>query len=95
MDNFYTIFTYAFASLFAMINPIGMAAVFLQVTKDLAEKKRHELAYRVAFYGFLTSLITFFIGPHILRFFGITLASLQIAGGMLVFYTHRTSRCEL
>lgn len=86
MEHFNSIFAYAFASLFSMVNPIGMSAVFLAMTKDYDISKRHKTAYLVSLYGAILVIATFFIGPYILRFFGISLASIQVAGGMLVFY---------
>lgn len=87
MQDFYSNFAYAFASLFAMINPIGMSAVFLAMTHNYSIERRHRVAYKVALYGTILLVCTFFIGPDILRFFGISLSSIQVAGGMLVFYS--------
>lgn len=86
MHNYYDIFTYAFASLFAIINPIGMSAVFLSMTQSHAREIRHRMAYQVATYGAILLIVTFFVGPFVLRFFGISLANIQIAGGLFVFY---------
>src|ERR1700722_10346039 len=87
MNHFYLIFTYSFASLFAMINPIGMSSVFLGMTKDYTASKRHSMAYRVALYGAIFVISTFFVGPYVLKFFGISVAYIEVAGGALVFYT--------
>ncbi|MDF2941118.1 MAG: hypothetical protein K0R66_1760 [Gammaproteobacteria bacterium] len=87
MDSFANTFFYAFAALFSMLNPIGMSAVFLAITKDYPAAIRHKMAYKVAVYAAILLVASFFVGPYLLRFFGISLASIQIAGGMLVFYT--------
>ena len=87
MDKFTEIFMYAFASLFAVINPVGMSAVFLSMTRDLPKDVRHKGAYRVAIWGGFLLVATFFVGPGLLRFFGISVASMQVAGGLLVFFT--------
>ncbi len=87
MNQFYTAFVYGFISLFSMVNPIGMSAVFLAMTKDYPDAKRHRTAYLIALYGTILLIATFFIGPYVLSFFGISLASIQVAGGALVFYT--------
>jgi multiple antibiotic resistance protein len=87
MSLFYSTFMYGFASLFAVINPIGMSAVFLSLTKDMSLELRNKAAYQVASYGTLLLVATFFIGPGLLHFFGISISSMQVAGGALVFFT--------
>lgn len=87
MDIFNDVFIYAFVSLFSIVNPIGMSAVFLELTKKFSDERRHTAAYLIALYGFILLLATFFIGPYILKFFGISLPSIQVAGGILVFYS--------
>lgn len=86
MQEYYTLFSYAFASLVSIVNPIGMSVIFLTMTKDLENNERHKIAYKVAIYSTIVTIITFFVGPSVLRFFGISLSSIQVAGGMLVFY---------
>jgi multiple antibiotic resistance protein len=78
---------FTFVSLFAMVNPIGMAAVFLELTRDYPVGVRHTLAYKVAIYGFLLLVVALFVGPYVLNFFGVSLQDIQIAGGIYVFYT--------
>lgn len=87
MGIFSSVFVYAFVSLFAIVNPIGMSAVFLELTKKFSQEHRHAAAYLIAIYGTILLLATFFIGPYILKFFGISLPSIQVAGGILVFYS--------
>jgi multiple antibiotic resistance protein len=87
MAIFTDTFMYGFASLFAVINPIGMSAVYLSMTRDLSEAVRQKGAYQVAMFGGGLLLVTFFLGPWILKFFGISIASMQVAGGILVFFS--------
>jgi multiple antibiotic resistance protein len=87
MNLFTETFMYGFASLFAVINPVGMSAVFLSMTKDLPASVRQKGAYRVALWGGILLVATFFIGPGLLKFFGISVAAMQVAGGLLVFFT--------
>lgn len=87
MDIFYNTFIYAFASIFSIVNPLGMAPIFLGLSKDRTTTERHLLAYQVALYGAVLLIITLLLGPFVLRFFGISLPYIQIAGGCLVFYT--------
>jgi multiple antibiotic resistance protein len=85
MELFLSVFVYAFASLFSIVNPIGMSAVFLSLTKHVPDERRHQMAYLIAIYGAILLIVTFLIGPYILYFFGISLPSIQVAGGILVF----------
>ena len=86
MEQLQDAVVFTFVSLFAMVNPIGMAAVFLELTRNYPVGIRHSLAYRVAIYGFLLLVVALFIGPYVLNFFGVSLQDIQIAGGIYVFY---------
>ncbi len=79
--------TFTFVSIFSMVNPLGMAPVFLDKTGGQSLSSRHALAYKVAIYGAILLIITLFVGPFILQFFGVSLPDIQIAGGIFVFYT--------
>jgi multiple antibiotic resistance protein len=70
--------------LFPIVNPLGMAPIFLQVTADVSTQARNALAGRVAFGGFLLMVGSFFIGSHVLAFFGLTMPAVQVAGGLIV-----------
>lgn len=87
MSVFNSVFIYAFVSLFSIVNPIGMSGVFLELTKRFSNQRRHVAAYLVALYGTVLLSATFFIGPYVLKFFGISIASIQVAGGILVFHS--------
>jgi len=72
----------AFSSLFAMINPVSAAPMFVTLTKARANHRK-----RTAFKASITALITLGLfataGGAILSFFGITVPAFQIAGGIL------------
>ena len=75
---------FGFGALFAIINPYGLAFVFLDKTMSLSESERARVALRVAIYAFGVLLVSLFIGSHILNFFGISIPALRIAGGLVV-----------
>lgn len=81
------LFSKTFLHLFSMMNPLGLAMVFISMTRHLSAEERHRSAYLVAVYSILLLLITLFAGPAILDFFGITLPYISIAGGCLVFHS--------
>ena len=80
-------FLFAFGALFAIINPYGLAFVFLDKTMNLSESERARVALRVALYAFAVLLVSLFIGSQFLNLFGISIPALRIAGGLVVAVT--------
>ncbi|MEP6679140.1 MAG: MarC family protein [Betaproteobacteria bacterium] len=73
-----------FAALFAIMNPIGGIPVFLTVTdgKSDAERFRIALVASVAVAAILIACVL--IGAELLRAFGISVAGLRTAGGLII-----------
>lgn len=76
--------TVALATFFATIGPIDVAIVFAALTAEQTTKQRMILALRgvVIAWGVLT--LFFLFGDALLRSFGISLAALRTAGGILL-----------
>ncbi|WP_207538174.1 MarC family protein [Sabulicella rubraurantiaca] len=77
-------FLFGYGTLFAIINPFGLAFVFLNRTIGLSDADRISVARRVAVFAFAVLLVSLFAGAAILRFFGISLPALRIGGGLVV-----------
>ncbi len=77
-------FLLAFPALFSIVNPLGAALVFAEVTAGRTSAERAALASRVAAYGFLILFVSLWLGSALLHFFGITIGALRIAGGLVV-----------
>lgn len=77
-------FVLALSSLFSIVNPIGSALIFAQVTARNSHPERVELSKRIGFYAALIMLSALWAGAPILNFFGVSLAALRIAGGLVV-----------
>jgi multiple antibiotic resistance protein len=77
-------FLLAFPALFSIVNPLGGAIIFNEVTALQTHAQRVALARRVAIYSTLVMLVTLWAGGYILSFFGISLNALRIAGGIVV-----------
>lgn len=77
-------FLLAFPALFSIVNPIGAALVFAEVTATRSKVERAMLARRVGLYGFLILFVSLWVGSAMLHFFGITLGALRIGGGLVV-----------
>jgi multiple antibiotic resistance protein len=77
-------FLLGFPSLFSIVNPLGSSLVFSQVLSDRTHAERAGLARVVAIYAALVLLVSLWAGSHILHFFGVSIAALRIAGGLVV-----------
>jgi multiple antibiotic resistance protein len=81
---FLKMFMQMFAALFPVINPPGMALIFLTMTRSASRAHRNDLAKRISFYSFLVVTLSYYIGALILGFFGISVPVLRVAGGMVL-----------
>ncbi len=77
-------FLLAFPALFSIVNPIGAAFIFNEVTDHLSRADREQVVGRVALYSLLVMLGALWAGTYVLNFFGVTIAALRIAGGAVV-----------
>lgn len=84
MNDIANSFLLVYAGLFPIVNPVGSAPIFLDLTRHCTDQERRALAGRVAVNGFFLLLGSLFIGSHVLEFFGITLPVVRIAGGLVV-----------
>ena len=72
------------SALFAIVNPLGGSPVFLALTKEYSPETRRALSWRIAMDSFFLLIGSYFIGTHVLAFFGISLPVVQISGGLVV-----------
>jgi multiple antibiotic resistance protein len=75
-----------FAALLPIVNPLGMAPIFAEMTLGYPETVRRTVALRVAVNGAALLVASLFIGGYILQFFGVSLAAVQVGGGLVVTY---------
>ena len=78
------LFILIFAALFSVMNPFGTVPVFVGLTEDKNRLERNKIAFWTSLNVLIILLISFFAGKYILLFFGITLNSLKIAGGLII-----------
>lgn len=76
----------AFATLLVVIDPIGLAPIFLAVTRGAAPDVRRSIAVRASVIA--AAILTLFAltGAAVLTFLGISLPAFRIAGGLLLFW---------
>jgi multiple antibiotic resistance protein len=72
------------ATLFALLNPLGMLPVFIGYTSGSSVGVQRWLALFVSLTVLALMLLFLFTGHAILDFFGITLDSFRLAGGILL-----------
>ncbi len=75
----------AFGVLFAILNPPGNMPLFLVYTRDLEENVQRATAVLLSVFIFAVMVLSMFFGDDVLRFFGISIPSFQIAGGIIIF----------
>lgn len=80
-------FINTFMSLFPIINPVGMAPVFMSMTKEFPAEIRHRMAWKVSSYSFMLLCGSLLGGSAILDFFGLSIGLVRIAGGLIVFHS--------
>lgn len=77
-------FLLAFSALFSIVNPLGGALIFSQVTSGRGHAERVDLAWTIAVYSAIIMLVALWAGAPLLSFFGVSLSALRIAGGLVV-----------
>jgi multiple antibiotic resistance protein len=80
----WTSFLLAFSTLLPLINPIGSALVFLGLVGEATPAVFRSLARRIAINNIVFLAIIQLLGSAILRFFGISLPIVQVAGGLVI-----------
>lgn len=78
------LFIYTFGALFSIMNPLGTVPIFVGLTQDNSIKERGSISFWTAINVMIILVLSFFAGQYILSFFGISLNSLKIAGGLII-----------
>jgi multiple antibiotic resistance protein len=71
-------------ALLAIVNPIGTVPFFLHFTQNFNPEQRRRTIRVSAFSAFLVIAVSAVAGLKIIEFFGISIASFQVGGGMLL-----------
>jgi multiple antibiotic resistance protein len=71
-------------TLLALVNPLAIVPFFIHYTHDFTREQRHRTIWIASFSSFVVIAVCALMGLHILEFFGISLASFQVGGGMLL-----------
>jgi multiple antibiotic resistance protein len=84
MNSILNMFLLVFAAIFPVVNPPGSALVFLGLTRRVKPEIRRILAWKVARNSFFVLVCSLLLGALILKFYGISIPVLRVAGGFIV-----------
>ncbi len=71
-------------ALLAIVNPVGVVPFFIHFTQDFTDEQRRRTIRVSAFSAFVVISTSALAGLQIIQFFGISLASFQVGGGLLL-----------
>jgi multiple antibiotic resistance protein len=71
-------------ALLAIVNPIGVIPFFIHFTQGFTREQRQRTIRVAAFSAFVVIAVSALAGLRIIEFFGISLASFQVGGGLLL-----------
>jgi multiple antibiotic resistance protein len=71
-------------ALLAIVNPIGVIPFFIHFTQGFSREQRRRTIHVAAISAFVVIAVSALAGLRIIEFFGISLASFQVGGGMLL-----------
>ena len=71
-------------TLLAIVNPLAIVPFFIHYTQGFSKSQRERTVVVASFSAFVVIAISALLGLQILEFFGISLASFQVGGGLLL-----------
>jgi multiple antibiotic resistance protein len=77
----------AFWTLFIIIDPPGLAPLYIATTQGLPEGRRRKIGQRACITAAVLMLVFLILGERLLSFIGISIPAFRIAGGILLFLT--------
>ncbi|APX11344.1 MarC family protein [Tateyamaria omphalii] len=77
----------AFVTMFVVIDPIGLAPLFVALTQGVPERQRRAIALRACAIGMMILIVFALFGEAVLGFIGISMPAFRVAGGVLLFLT--------
>ena len=84
MTESFSYFIASFVTLFAIIDVIGNAPIFLSITPNHTPAERAAVAAKASIFVFLFLSLFALLGNRVFHFFGITLDAFRIAGGLIL-----------
>ncbi len=79
--------TKLFLALLALVNPLGAVPIFISLTQGMAREERRKTVFTAATSVALVIVLSGLLGQKIIDFFGISIGSLQVGGGLIILLT--------
>lgn len=86
MLNLFDFAILAFASLFVIVDPIGLIPTFLAITPQNTVAERSRMAWIASLTAFGILILSAVGGSWVFKIFGITIPAFQIAGGAILLF---------
>ncbi len=83
--DIYTFAILAFTAFFTIINPLGTMPIFMTMTASLSKQHRKQTAKKATIVAFFTIIAFAFSGQILFKFFGISVNSFRVVGGLIFF----------
>ena len=80
----FTEYTKFLIGLLAIVNPLGAAPIFVALTSGTHVAERNKIAKIVVVAVMIILFVTLLLGDWLLQFFGITIHSFSVGGGILI-----------
>jgi len=71
-------------SLFIIVDPLGNIPIFISLTKEMDENQKRRTFHTATVVGLILLMAFALTGQHLLIFFGISVYSFMVAGGILL-----------
>ena len=78
-------FITAFATLFVIVDPIGLAPIFVALTQGMSPRERRRIGLRAVVISAIVLAVFALFGDGLLRAIGSSMPAFQIAGGVVLF----------
>lgn len=75
----------AFASLFALVSPITVAPIYVNLTRRLDQRQARSTAYRAVIAATAVLVLMSLVGRSVFAFFSVSTDSLRVVGGVIFF----------
>ena len=85
MESYLSFALLCFTSFITLMNPLGIMPVFMTMTDSLTKEERKQTAKKANFVAAITLIVFAFSGQLLFKFFGISVNSFRIVGGIIFF----------
>lgn len=79
--------TKLFVALLALVNPLGAVPIFISLTQQQSRAERKKTILTAATSVAVVIVVAGVLGQQIIDFFGISIGSLQVGGGLIILLT--------